>query len=76
MAIQKHRDWFLEGNNQNSSSAKKMGSRDKKYSTETTAQQLGEAVDSKVKINTKETFFFCILLPPKIPIEDLRNIHP
>ena len=76
MVIQKDQEGFLEGGNQNSFSAKDMGSRGKKYSTETTAQQLGEAVDSKVKVNTKETFFFCILLPPIIPIEDLRNIHP
>ena len=56
----------------NSSSTKDMGNQGKKYSTETTAQQLEKAVDSKVKINTKKT---CNMLsPPIIPIEDLRNV--
>ena len=52
-----------------------MGNRGKKYSAETNAQQLVEAVDSKVKINTKE-IFFNMLFPPIIPMEDLRNVHP
>ena len=51
-----------------------MGNRGKKYSTETTTQQLVEPLDSKVKINTKETFD--MLFPPIIPIEDLSNVHP
>ena len=33
-----------------------MGNRGKKYLMETTTQQLEDAVGSKVKINTKETF--------------------
>ena len=49
-----------------------MGNRGKKYSTETTGQQLEEAVDSKEKINTKETFFN-MLFPPIILIEDLEE---
>ena len=52
-----------------------MGNRGKKYSTETTAQKLVEAVDSKVKMDTKETFFI-MLFSPIIPMEDLRNVHP
>ena len=54
---------------------KDMGNHGKKYSTETTAKRLEEAVHSKVKINTKETFFN-MLFPPISPIEDLRNVHP
>ena len=41
---------------------------------ETTAQQLVEAMDSEVKLKTKETFFN-LMFPPLIPIEDLRNVH-
>ena len=51
-----------------------MGNSGKKYSMETTAQQLVETVDSKVKLKTKETFN--LLFPPIIPIDDLRNVHP
>ena len=40
---------------------------------ETTAQQLVEAMDSEVKLKTKETFN--LMFPPLIPIEDLRNVH-
>ena len=36
---------------------------------------LEEPVDSKVKLNTKETFFN-MFFPPTIPIEDMRNVHP
>ena len=74
ISLQKHRG-VLEGSIRSSSSTKDMGNRGKKYSTETTTQQLVEAVDFKVKINTKETFFD-MLFPPIIPIEDLRNVHP
>ena len=42
---------------------------------ETISQQLEEAVNSKVKINKKETLFN-MSLPPKIPLDDLRNVHP
>ena len=70
--LQKHRGGVLEGSIWNSSSTKDMGNQGKKYSTETTAQQLEKAVDSKVKINIKKT---CNMLsPPIIPIEDLRNV--
>ena len=75
MALQKHRGVVMRGSIRNSSSTKDMGNRGKKYSTETTAQKLVEAVDSKVKINTKETFFI-MLFSPIIPMEDLRNVHP
>ena len=73
ISLQKHRG-VLEGSIRNSSSTKDMGNRGKKYSTEITTQQLVEALDSKVKINTKETFD--MLFPPIIPIEDLSNVHP
>ena len=53
---------------------KRYGKSRQKYSTQTITQQLVEAVDSKVKMNTKETFN--MLFPPIIPIEDLRNVHP
>ena len=53
---------------------KRWGNRDKKYYTETTGQKLTEAVDSKVKRNTKETLFN-MLFPHVIPIEDLKNVH-
>ena len=75
MALQKHRGVVMRGSIRNSSSTKDMGNRGKKYSTETTAQKLVEAVDSKVKINIKETFFI-MLFSPIIPMEDLRNVHP
>ena len=74
MAFQKHQIGVLEGNIQNSSWTKDMGNSGKKYSMETTAQQLVETVDSKVKLKTKETFN--LLFPPIIPIDDLRNVHP
>ena len=64
----------MEGGIRNSSSTKDVGSRGKKYLTETTAQQLEGAVDSNVKINTKETFN--MFFPRIIPIKDLRNVHP
>ena len=52
-----------------------MGNQGKKHSMEITAQQLEEAaVNSKVKINIKETFNMSF--PPIIPIDDLRNYHP
>ena len=54
---------------------KRWGNRNKKHSTETTDQKLIEAVDSKVKINTKE-ILFNMLFPHVIPIEDLKNVHP
>ena len=74
MALQKHQGGVLEDSIRNSSSTKDMGNRGKKYSTQTTTQQLVEAVDSKGKMNTKETFN--MFFPPIIPIEDLRNVHP
>ena len=69
------RGGVMKGSIRNSSSTKNMGNRGKKYSTETTAQQLVEAVDSKVKINSEETFFI-MLFSPIIPMEDIRNVHP
>ena len=75
MALQKDRGGVQEGSIQNSSLTEDLGNRRKKYSTETTAQQLVQAVDSKVKISTKESFFN-MLFPPIISIEDLRNVHP
>ena len=74
MALQKHQGGVLEDSIRNSSSTKDMGNRGKKYSTQTTTQQLVEAVDYKGKMNTKETFN--MFFPPIIPIEDLRNVHP
>ena len=65
---------FLEGSIRNYSSTKDLGNRDKKHSTKATAQLLEEPVDSKVKINAKETFN--MFFPPIIPIEDMRNVHP
>ena len=57
-----HSKFFLE---------KRYAKSRKKYLTETIAQQLVEAVDSNVKINTKETFF-SMMFPPIVPVEDLR----
>ena len=73
--LQRQRGGVLESNIRNSSSTKGMGNQGKKHSMEITAQQLEEAaVNSKVKINIKETFNMSF--PPIIPIEDLRNCHP
>ena len=75
MTLQKYRGEVLEGSILNSSSRNDTGNRGKKYSTETSAQQRVKVVDSKVRINTKETFFN-MLFPPIIQIEDLRNVQP
>ena len=73
--LQRQRGGVLESNIRNSFSTKGMGNQGKKHSMEITAQQLEEAaVNSKVKINIKETFNMSF--PPIIPIEDLRNCHP
>ena len=73
--LQRHRGGVPEGSIRNSSLTKDMGNRGKKYSTKTTAQQLVEALNSKVKISTKETFFN-MSFPLMIPKEDQRNVHP
>ena len=72
--LQRHQGGFLEGSIRNYSLTKDLVNRDKKHSTKATAQLLEEPVDSKVKINTKETFN--MFFPPIIPIEDMRNVHP
>ena len=74
ISLQRHRG-VPEGSIRNSSLTKDMGNRGKKYSTKTTAQQLVEALNSKVKISTKETFFN-MSFPLMIPKEDQRNVHP
>ena len=57
--LQRHQAGVLEGSIWNFSSTKDMGNPGKKYSMETTAQQqqLLKAIDFKVKINIKKTFF-------------------
>ena len=61
--LPRHRGGVLESNIRNSSSTIAMGN------------QIEEAaVNSKVKINIKETFNMSF--PPIIPIDDLRNYHP